>query len=77
LAKFFCFVCLPFYICRGEGDVNKSAKKERGFEHPAAMTEQSWLLKDLLYGKENLQGQSEKSGAGEPDSRLNFLSSGH
>lgn len=54
MAKFFCFVRLPFYICRGEVEVNKSAKKERGFEHPALLPEQAWLLKDLLYGKENL-----------------------
>ena len=51
MAKFF---CLPFCICRDEVEVYKSAKKERGFEHPDLLTEQAWLLKDLLYGKENL-----------------------
>ena len=41
------------FMDRDEVDVNKKSRKERG-EYPAILTEQSWLIKDLLYGqKEN------------------------
>ena len=34
---------------RGEVEVHKLAKKERG-QDPAILTEQTWSIKDLLYG---------------------------
>ena len=34
---------------RGEVEVHKLAKKERG-QYPAILTEQTWSIKDLLYG---------------------------
>ena len=34
---------------RDEVEVNKLAKEERG-QYPAIFTEQSWSIKDLLYG---------------------------
>ena len=34
---------------RDEVEVHKLAKKERG-QYPAILTEQTWLIKDLLYG---------------------------
>ena len=34
---------------RDEVEVNKPAKKERG-QYPAILTEQTWSIKDLLYG---------------------------
>ena len=34
---------------REEVEVNKPAKKERG-QYPAILTEQTWSIKDLLYG---------------------------
>ena len=43
MAKFF------FCLFRDEVEVHKLAKKERG-QYPAILTEQSWLIKDLLYG---------------------------
>ena len=33
----------------GEVEVHKLAKKERG-QYPAILTEQTWSIKDLLYG---------------------------
>ena len=45
LAKlFFCD-----FMNRGEVEVHKNAKKERG-QYPAILTEQAWSIKDLLYG---------------------------
>ena len=44
LAEFF-FVCLN----RDGVEVHKLAKKERG-QYPAILTEQTWSIKDLLYG---------------------------
>ena len=35
---------------RDEVEVHKNAKRERG-EYPAILTEQSWSIKDLLYGQ--------------------------
>ena len=44
LAKFF------FCVVMGRDvEVHKLAKKERG-QYPAIMTEQTWSIKDLLYG---------------------------
>ena len=34
---------------RGEVEVHKNAKKERG-QYSAILTEQAWSIKDLLYG---------------------------
>ena len=34
---------------RDEVEVHKHAKKERG-QYPAILTEQTWSIKDLLYG---------------------------
>ena len=34
---------------RDEVEVHKLAKKERG-QYPAILTEQTWSIKDLLYG---------------------------
>ena len=34
---------------RDELEVSKLAKKEQG-QYPAILTEQTWLIKDLLYG---------------------------
>ena len=45
LAKFFFFV----FMDRDEVEVHKLAKKERG-KHPTILTEQTWSIKDLLYG---------------------------
>ena len=45
LAKFsFCV-----FMDRDEVEVHKLAKKERG-QYPAILTEQTWSIKDLLYG---------------------------
>ena len=41
------FLCV--FIDRDEVEVHKHAKKERG-QYPAILTEQTWSLKDLLYG---------------------------
>ena len=40
-----------FYVFmdRDEVEVHKLAKKERG-QYPAILTEQTWSIKDLLYG---------------------------
>ena len=46
LAKFF-FFCV--FMDRDEVEVHKLAKKERG-QCPAILTEQTWSIKDLLYG---------------------------
>ena len=35
---------------RHEVEVNKHAKKERGY-YPAILSEQAWLIKDLIYYK--------------------------
>ena len=45
LAKF--FFCV--FMDRDEVEVHKFAKKERG-QYPAILTEQTWSIKDLLYG---------------------------
>ena len=45
LAKF--FFCV--FMDRDEVEVHKLAKKERG-QYPAILTEQTWSVKDLLYG---------------------------
>ena len=45
LAKF--FFCV--FMDRGEVEVHKLAKKERG-QYPTILTKQTWSLKDLLYG---------------------------
>ena len=45
LAKF--FFCV--FMDRDELEVHKLAKKERG-QYPAILTEQTWSIKDLLYG---------------------------
>ena len=45
LAKF--FFCV--FMDRDEVEVHKLAKKERG-QYPAILTEQTWSIKDLLYG---------------------------
>ena len=45
LAKF--FFCA--YLDRDEVEVHKPAKKEIG-QYPAILTEQTWSIKDLLYG---------------------------
>ena len=37
------------FIDRDEVEVHKLAKKERG-QYPAILTEQTWSIKDLLYG---------------------------
>ena len=37
------------FMDRDEVDVHKLAKKERG-QYPAILTEQTWSIKDLLYG---------------------------
>ena len=36
-----------FFMDRDEVEVHKNAKKERG-QYPAILTEQAWLIKDLL-----------------------------
>ena len=41
------FFCL--FMDRDEVEVHKLAKKERG-QYPAILTEQTWSIKDLLYG---------------------------
>ena len=41
------FVCL--IMDRDEVEVHKLVKKERG-QYPAILTEQTWSIKDLLYG---------------------------
>ena len=43
-SSFFCV-----FMGRDEVEVNKLAKKERG-QYPAFLTEQTWSIKDLLYG---------------------------
>ena len=45
MAKF--FFCV--FMDRDEVEVHKPAKKERG-QYPAILTEQTWSIKDLLYG---------------------------
>ena len=45
LAKF--FFCV--FMDRDQVEVHKLAKKERG-QYPAILTEQTWSIKDLLYG---------------------------
>ena len=45
LVKF--FFCV--FIDRDEVEVHKLAKKERG-QYPAILTEQTWSIKDLVYG---------------------------
>ena len=37
------------FMDRDEVEVHKLAKKERG-QYPAILTEQTWSIKDLLYG---------------------------
>ena len=43
----------PIFFCvfmdRDEVEVHKLAKKERG-QYPAILTEQTWSIRDLLYG---------------------------
>ena len=36
-------------MARGEVEVHKNAKRERG-QYPAILTELAWSIKDLLYG---------------------------
>ena len=43
-SSFFCV-----FMDREEVEVHKLAKKERG-QYPAILTEQTWSIKDLLYG---------------------------
>ena len=45
LAKF--FFCV--FMDGDEVEVHKRTKKERG-QYPAILTEQTWSIKDLLYG---------------------------
>ena len=45
LAKIFSCV----FMDRDEVEVHKLAKKEQG-QYPAILTEQTWSIKDLLYG---------------------------
>ena len=46
LAKFsFCV-----FMSRDEVEVHKLAKTEERGQHPAIVTEQTWSIKDLLYG---------------------------
>ena len=45
LAKF--FLCV--FMDRDEVEAHKLGKKERG-QYPAILTEQTWSIKDLLYG---------------------------
>ena len=45
LAKF--FLCV--FMDRDEVEVHKLGKKERG-QFPAILAEQTWSIKDLLYG---------------------------
>ena len=45
LAKF--FFCM--FMDRDEVEVHKLAKKEQG-QYPVILTEQTWSIKDLLYG---------------------------
>ena len=45
LAKF--FFCV--FMDRDEVEVHKLAKRERD-QYPAILTEQTWSIKDLLYG---------------------------
>ena len=46
-------IIIKFFFCvfmdRDEVEVNKLAKKERD-QYPAILTEQTWSIKDLLYG---------------------------
>ena len=46
-------ILAKFYFCvfmdRDGVEVHKLAKKERG-QYPAILTEQTWPIKDLLYG---------------------------
>ena len=42
-----CFFCV--FMDRDEVEVRKLAKKERG-QYPAILTEQTWSIKDSLYG---------------------------
>ena len=44
-SSFFCV-----FMDRDEVEVHKLAKKERG-QYPAILTEQTWSIKDLLYGR--------------------------
>ena len=37
------------FLDRDEVEIHKLAKKERG-QYPAILTEQTWSIKDLLYG---------------------------
>ena len=37
------------FLCVFRVEVHKLAKKERG-QYPAILTEQTWSIKDLLYG---------------------------
>ena len=47
------WILVKFFFCvfmdRDEVEVHKLAKKERG-QYPAILTEQTWSIKDLLYG---------------------------
>ena len=43
-SSFFCV-----FMDRDEVEVHKLAKKERG-QYPAILAEQTWSIKDLLYG---------------------------
>ena len=43
-SSFFCV-----FMDRDEVEVHKLAKKERG-QYPTILTEQTWSIKDLLYG---------------------------
>ena len=47
------WILAKFFFCefmdRDEVEVHKLAKKERG-QYPAILTEQTWSIKDLLYG---------------------------
>ena len=47
------WISAKFFFCvfmdRDEVEVHKLAKKERG-QYPAILTEQTWSIKDLLYG---------------------------
>ena len=47
------WILAEFVFCvfmdRDEVEVSKLAKKERG-QYPAILTEQTWSIKDLLYG---------------------------
>lgn len=49
LVKFIFIYFFIFFFIRDGVEVHKDPKKERD-QYPAILTEQYWLIKDLLYG---------------------------